>query len=243
MMIRGAAALEVLKACEWLRGEPPALAEALVASGRLLHLSAGEWAQTEGDEHRGLVVVVRGVVHVSCQAAGNRNVLIGHCEAGAVLGHATRYSGGPRLVTAVCAEPSVLLAVSERALENVATQWPTLWRALALSAYSYTRRTVRALAELISLPPRQRLASRLLIMASTAAGDAAPVVRLSQQAIGEMIGVTRKTVNGHLAAFERARLITASYNRIVLSDVQGLRRLADSEDRPARRRGENRERP
>ena len=222
------AALKVLRGCEWLRGEPAALVEDLMTHGRLLHLNSGEWAQTEGDEHRGLVVVMSGVVHVSCQAAGNRNVLIGHCEAGAVLGHATRFSGGPRLVTAVCAEPSVLLAVSERGLEDVALRWPTLWRALALSAYSYTRRTVRALAELIALPPRQRLASRLLIMGVPAVEHGPAVVRLSQQAIGEMIGVTRKTVNGHLAAFERAQLIKASYNRIVLKDVEGLRRLAES---------------
>lgn len=222
------AALKVLRGCEWLRGEPAALVEDLMTHGRLLHLNSGEWAQTEGDEHRGLVVVMSGVVHVSCQAAGNRNVLIGHCEAGAVLGHATRFSGGPRLVTAVCAEPSVLLAVSERGLEDVALRWPTLWRALALSAYSYTRRTVRALAELIALPPRQRLASRLLIMGVPAVEHGPAVVRLSQQAIGEMIGVTRKTVNGHLAAFERAQLIKASYNRIVLRDLDGLRRIADS---------------
>lgn len=222
------AALSVLCRSEWLREEPLALSEALLAHGRLLQLNAGAWAQTEGDEHRGLVVLISGVVHVSCQAAGGRNVLIGHCEAGAVLGHATRYSGGPRLVTAVCAQPSVLLAVSERGLEDVAAHWPNLWRALAASAYSYTRRTVRALAELISLPPRQRLASRLLLMAAAPAGRGEPVVRLSQQAIGEMIGVTRKTVNAHLAAFERERLIRARYNSIVLRDLAGLRRVADS---------------
>jgi CRP-like cAMP-binding protein len=221
-------ALRVLRESEWLRGEPVSLIEALLTHGRLLHLNSGEWAQTEGDEHRGLVVVISGVVHVSCQAAGHRNVLIGHCEAGAVLGHATRFSGGPRLVTAVCAQPSVLLAVSERGLEEVAALWPTLWRALAASAYSYTRRTVRALAELISLPPRQRLASRLLIMGAAPGGRDEPVVRLSQQAIGEMIGVTRKTVNAHLAAFERDQLIKASYNRIILRDIEGLRRVADS---------------
>lgn len=221
-----AAALKVLRDCEWLRGEPHALIDALLAHGRLLHLSAGEWAQTEGDEQRGLVVVIKGVVHVSCQAAGNRNVLIGHCEAGAVLGHATRFSGGPRLVTAVCAEPSVLLAISEGGIEQVAQQWPTLWRALAASAYTYTRRTVRALAELIALPPRQRLAARLLIMA--AATDGEPVVRLTQQAIGEMLGVTRKTVNAYLAGFERDRLVQASYNRIIVKDREGLRRVADS---------------
>ena len=220
-------ALRVLRGADWLEREPPALAEALLAHGRLLQLNAGEWAQAEGDDHRGLVVVISGVVHVSCQASATRTVLLGHCEAGAVLGHATRYSGGPRLVTAVCAQPSIVLAVTERGLEEVAAQWPTLWRALATSAYGYTRRTVRALAELVSLPPRQRLAARLLLMAAHPAAED-PVVRLSQQAIGEMIGVTRKTVNAHLAAFERARLVEASYNRIILRDPQGLQRVADS---------------
>jgi CRP-like cAMP-binding protein len=223
------AAARVLRESEWLEHEPVALAQALATHGRLLHLNTGEWAQAEGDGHRGLIVVISGVVHVSCQAGGQRNVLLGHCEAGAVLGHATRYSGGPRLVTAVCAEPSVLLAVPEHALEEIAATWPTLWRALATSAYGYTRRTVRALAELIALPPRQRLAARLLIIAGeTSASSAAPVVRLSQQALGEMIGVTRKTVNAHLAALEKAHLVQASYNRIVLRDVAGLRQVADS---------------
>jgi CRP/FNR family transcriptional regulator, cyclic AMP receptor protein len=120
------------------------------------------------------------------------------------------------------------LVVCERGLEEVAALWPTLWRALAASAYSYTRRTVRALAELISLPPRQRLASRLLIMGAAPCGRDEPVVHLSQQAIGEMIGVTRKTVNAHLAAFERDQLIKASYNRIILRDIEGLRRVAES---------------
>jgi CRP-like cAMP-binding protein len=227
MAVRRETALRVLRRCEWLREEPAALSEALLARGRLLQLRAGAWAQAEGDEQRGLLVVIAGLVHVFCQAAGNRNVLIGHCGAGAILGHATRYSGGPRLVTAVCAEPSVLLAIPERGLEEVAARWPTLWRALAVSAYGYTRRTVRALAELIGLPPRQRLAARLLLMATNeVAGE--PTVQLTQHAIGEMIGVTRKTVHTHLAAFERARLLRARYGRIVLQDVEGLRRIAES---------------
>jgi CRP/FNR family transcriptional regulator, cyclic AMP receptor protein len=145
-----------------------------------------------------------------------------------VLGHATRFSGGPRVVTAVCAVPSTLLSVSERALEDVAARWPTLWRALAASAYGYTRSTVRALAELIALPPRQRLAARLLLMAAPARGATPAVVNLTQQAIGEMIGVTRKTINGYLADFERQRLLRTCYQRIVLQDPAGLRRIAES---------------
>jgi CRP/FNR family transcriptional regulator, cyclic AMP receptor protein len=222
------AARAVLGRAEWLRDESPDLIDALTARGRFIRLNAGEWAQAEGDDQRGLVVVIAGVVHVSCQAGNNRNVLLGHCEAGAVLGHATRYSGGPRVVTAVCAGPCTLLAVSERALEDIAARWPTLWRALATSAYGYTRRTVRALAELIALPPRQRLAARLLLMANPD-GTHTPVVRLTQQAIGEMIGVTRKSINAYLADFERAGLLDTRYNRIVLRDIPGLARIAESQ--------------
>jgi CRP/FNR family cyclic AMP-dependent transcriptional regulator len=49
-------ALCVLRESEWLGHEPAALAEALLAHGRLLHMNAGEWTQAEGDEHRGLPV-------------------------------------------------------------------------------------------------------------------------------------------------------------------------------------------
>ena len=68
----------------------------------------------------------------------------------------------------------------------------------------------------------------MLLIGSAAAITGPPVVRLSQQAIGEMIGVTRKTVNAHLAAFERDQLVKARYNCIVLRDVPGLRRIAES---------------
>jgi CRP/FNR family transcriptional regulator, cyclic AMP receptor protein len=133
------------------------------------------------------------------------------------------------VVTAVCASSCTLLAISERALEDIAARWPTLWRALAALAYAYTRRTVRALAELIALPPRQRLAARLLLMAGGQDGARAPVVRLGQQAIGEMIGVTRKSINAYLAEFERARLLETRYNHIVLLDLPGLTRVAENQ--------------
>jgi Mn-dependent DtxR family transcriptional regulator len=46
-----------------------------------------------------------------------------------------------------------------------------------------------------------------------------------------MIGVTRKTVNLHLAEFERAGLIRLGYGRIELTDCEGLRGVAAA-DRP-----------
>ncbi|MGH6782729.1 MAG: Crp/Fnr family transcriptional regulator [Sphingomonadaceae bacterium] len=223
-------ALRVLRAAEWLKDYPTELAQSLLAEGRLVRLSTGEWAQAEGDDRSGLFVVIDGVLHSYCAAPGDREVMIGLAEAGAVLGHATRFSGGPRIVTAVCVEPSILLEISESALDRVAERQPEIWRAIAGFAYANMRSAVRMAAEVISLRPRERIAARLLAAAGghhQSAPGPAPVIRLSQELLGEMIGVTRKTVNVHLSAFERDGLIEVGYGRILLCDMDRLRAVAN----------------
>jgi CRP/FNR family cyclic AMP-dependent transcriptional regulator len=220
-------ALQVLRQAEWLKDYPATLAERLVAEGRLMRLNIGEWAQAEGDDRNGLFVVIDGLLHSYYAGLGDRVVMIGFAEPGSVLGHATRYSGGPRLVTAVCAEPSILLEISESALDRVANQSPEIWRAIAGFTYSAMRSTLRMAAEVISLRPRELIAARLLAIARVDQINEVPVIKVSQELLGEMIGVTRKTVNFHLSAFEQRGLIRLGYGRIELCDLSGLRAIAN----------------
>jgi len=192
-----------------------------------MRLNVGEWAQAEGDDRNGLFVVIDGLLHSYYAALDDRMTMIGFAEPGSVLGHATRYSGGPRLVTAVCAEPSILLEISESALDRVAERSPEIWRAIAGFAYAAMRNTLQMAADVISLRPRERIAARLLATARGDQTDEAPVIKISQELLGEMIGVTRKTVNFHLSAFERGGLIRLGYGRIELCDVSGLREIAN----------------
>lgn len=222
--------MRVLQATGWLKDYPVALAESLLAEGSLVRLNIGEWAQAEGDDRSGLFVVIEGVLHSYCAASGDREVMIGLAEAGSVLGHATRFSGGPRLVTAVCVEPSVLLEISEVALDRVAERQPEIWRAIAGFAYANMRSAVRMAAELIALRPRARIAARLLAAAGGHHETEVrpnPIIRINQELLGEMVGLTRKTVNIHLSAFERDGLIETGYGQIMLCDLQGLQRVAN----------------
>lgn len=218
----------VLSASDWLKDYPEALVRQLVAEGRLVRLNAGEWAQAEGDDRSGLFIVIDGSLHSFCAAPGGRAVMIGVVGAGAVLGHATRYSGGPRLVTAVCVEPSLLLEVSEASLERVAMQFPEVWRAIAGFAYANTRRALQMAAEVISLKPRQRIAARLLAAIDGGGLGGTPTLRVSQELLGEMLGLTRKTVNSHLSSFEKIGLVRASYGQITILNADGLRHVANS---------------
>lgn len=220
-------ALKVLKGAAWLKDYPAILAERLLAEGRLVHLNAGEWAQAEGDNRNGLSAVIGGLLYTYCNAPGDRDVMIWSAEPGSVLGHATRHGGGPRLVTAVCAEPSILLELSESALDRVAVDSPEIWHAIAAFTYEDLRNALRMVAEVIALRPRERIAARLLAIAGEGRFNENPVLRISQELLGEMMGVTRKTVNSHLIAFERDNLIRLGYSRIELCDLNGLRLIAN----------------
>ncbi len=220
------AALDMLRATGWLAPYGEDLAQALLAEGSLARLAAGRWAQAEGDEQTGLLAVVEGAVDLYCQAPGDREVRFNQIGAGAALGQTIAFGGGPRLVTAVCAEPSLLLRVSDAGLERIARTRPQIWRAVASLVYVQLRNTLHMAADAIALPPRQRLASRLLALARARQG--APVFALSQQALAEMVGLTRKTVNGYLADFQREGLVAVSYGAIAVLDLRRLERVAAS---------------
>lgn len=222
-------ALRVLREAAWLKDYPAEIAESLVSEGQLVTLDIGEWAQAEGDDRSGLFVVIDGLLHSYYAPLGDRVVMIGFAEPGSVIGHTTRYSGGPRLVTAVCAEPSIVLEVSENALDRVATMSPEIWRVIASFAYNNMRNALRLAAEVISLQPRERIAARLLTIPKNNpvnSRNETPVIKVSQELLGEMIGVTRKTVNQHLSAFERDGLIRVGYGQIELLDLPGLEAIA-----------------
>lgn len=214
----------MLRRAGWLIDRDPALPAALVAEGAVVRLDEGQWAQAEGADETGLLLVIEGAVQLYCQAPGDREVLVGHAGPGATLGQTLRFGGGPRLTTAICVAPSVLLKVSDRALSRIADTHPDIWRAVATLVYLQLRGALLTGAEAVALPPRQRTASRLALLARTSDGP----LKLRQEALAEMVGLTRKTVNGHLSEFRRQGLVRLGYREIEVLDAAGLRRVAES---------------
>lgn len=222
-------ARDVLRGAAWLQGQAPELTEPLLAHGFLVRLGAGQWAQAEGDDDTGLLVVIDGAIHVLCQAPGDREVMVSYGGPGAAIGQTMRFGGGPRLATVLCAEPSLLLKVPDSALGRIATDYPQIWRVVAALVFLQLRGALVMAAESVALPPRQRLASRLLLLTRTFdPSGASTTLRLAQQLLAEMVGLTRKTVNGYLADFQRRGLVRVGYGEIEVLDPAGLRRIAES---------------
>lgn len=219
-----AQAIAILRQAPWLGEGREDLIDRFLAHGRIVRLTTGQWAQAEGDDEAGVLVVLSGTVQMLSKAPGDREVLIGQAGPGVALGQTARFGGGPRLVTVICHEDCRLLQVSDRALSRIAQETPQVWEAVAALLYLQLRGLVQLLAEATALPPRQRLASRIELLTRASRPR---TLRLSQQALGEMVGLTRKTVNAYLAEFQREGLIDRAYGELAVLDPAGLRRIAE----------------
>lgn len=209
-----------VEAIPWFASLPPPMRAELIARGRPVRLAAGEWLYGEGDEDTGLVAVLDGALHLYSQAPGGREVLFGTMPAGAVMGQSVGLGGGPRLVTVIAAADSVLLLFSDRALRETAAAHPTLWRSISTLAYGQLRAALQGWSEAVGLRPRERMIARLLALSAEAR-----VLPLSQSVLAEMVGVTRKAVNGWLGELEAGGFVALGYGRIEVRDRLGLERM------------------
>lgn len=220
-----ATAEAILKASPWISDRRDDLIGPMLEHGRILSLAPGQWAQGEGDDEAGVLVILDGAVQMFCQAPGDREILIGQAGAGVAIGQTLRFGGGPRLVTVIAVEPTLALQASDRVLSRIAGEHPGIWEAVAALLYLQLRNLLTLVAH-GALPPRQKLAARLLLLSG--AGAQRHDLAISQQALGEMTGLTRKTVNGYLGEFERRGLLRRGYGAVTLVDPDGLRRVAAS---------------
>ena len=213
-------ALEILASAPWLKGLAPGLPEMLVNEGRLEHYPAGRWRQAAGDPGKGITVIVEGAVALYCQGSANQVVQFTQVGPGAAFGHPLS-TGGTWNITAVCVEPTLVLSVSQSAIQRLRETEPDVLAAAVRLAHLNARTMLQQIADLIGLSARQRLASSLLQLSK---GKGRSWITIGQAGLAEMIGVTRKTASQFLTEFEREGWIELGRNRLKVLNPSALTR-------------------
>ncbi|MGQ7830068.1 Crp/Fnr family transcriptional regulator [Altererythrobacter sp. Z27] len=180
--------------------------------------------QQRGDEARGFWLIERGSVAVG------QFLPDGEFRATAVLGvgdswgEIAMFAHRPRVVDAVARTPSELAFIRADHFERLLARDPAEMRSLlgALSAH---------LQDMVDLVTgiRQGSAQRRIagLLANFARTTPAPVaVAITQQELGELLGLSRATVNSALRELEAAGCVSRSYGRIVIDQPDRLTMLS-----------------
>ena len=220
-----------MEANPWFAAMPRPQREALLGAAELVHVQRhamvfrqGDPLQTAGGGFYGLAA---GNIKISTLRQDGREAILAMLEPGNWFGEITLIDGSPRTHDATALSALDLFVVPPEAfalqMRDVAfsTAIAALLAARVRGLYSMMEdATLRGL--------RARVARRLLGLArgdATQSAELRRVVRLPQEALAMMLGITRQTLSKELNALAEDGVIALGYGRIELRSLEALQRL------------------
>lgn len=219
--------LPALRTHMWFASCPEDFQAALVERSRLAHISAGETLFGRDDLQDGLCCAIAGALKLgSINPEDGTQRLTLYVEPYHWFGEISLIDRMPRAMLAVADTDSTVLVVGRLPLEEWLQAHPAHWRDVARLASGKLRLMTAALEDNASLSLLQRLARRLL-MSAVNFGQATHSnlrrrVRLPQEYLAQMLGVSRQTVNKALRELERQEVLALHYAEIEIVSVEGL---------------------
>lgn len=191
---------------------------------------------TQGDPADALFAIIRGRLKVVACGPDGRDTVLGIMAEGEVFGEIALLDGGTRSATVTAIEPCELLVIERsRFLELLHQSSPIAVKLLVVLSKRLRRLSQRSEdAAFLDVPTR--LARSLLDLATrfgerrVPSKDICITIKLSQQELGDLIGATRESINKHLSDWTRQGFLRAQAGRMIIADLDSVRRLARLED-------------
>jgi CRP-like cAMP-binding protein len=208
--------------------------DALLAAATIRRFARGASVYPQGTQRSTVFIVLAGAVSVSVGLASGQRILCAFHRPGAIFGFPIVEVERPRLSAADAFTDVVVAAIPRREFERVLAGLPV---SVAIRFFNrLLERQARFAMRLVhcaALPLRARLALTIADLAATLGVQEADGVRvdlpITHENLAEMVGAARERVTKTLAALLRQGLIRYRRQTMTVRDMDGLRRLADTQ--------------
>ena len=206
----------------------------LAAIARADYYPRGAEIYAHDPEKREAFVIASGGVEVSRASAAGKKFVLSVQGPHEILAIVRLLAAPPIHYVYAAYEDSVLLHLPCDGLAAILDADPILWRDVALLMCVRHGDSLRQLNDQKLGSLEQRMAATLVDLArihgiAVAAGTELGL-RLPQEQLGAMLGVTRQSANKLLRGFEAAGLIAVDYNHITIRDPVALDVIAAMRD-------------
>lgn len=187
-----------------------------------------------GDAGRTVAVVLNGYVKLSLATGGGHEVILEIVPSGACIGELAVLNRAPRGTDAFTLSRCQLLIIDGRQFLQVMERCPEGLRAMVELTGRRLREATQRIFDARALSPLARMAKLLLQLAELRSpivgGHVRIEVQVSQAELGGLMGLTRESINKHLAIMRDAGWISLSAGSISLLDVAALKELAHNDE-------------
>lgn len=222
---------EVLILNPWFGALPSAMADEILARGLVRHLS-DETVYATGDPANGIFALISGEIRIFHTTPEGRSALLMIASPGAWFGEAATIDGQPRSSDAVAVGITSVLQLTPAVFRQIASADSEHWAAFARLVCEQYRRAMEYIVTTANLPAPVRLAQRIAGLAHARGRQnavGAPIdLRLSQETLAELVGVSRQTLNRALKTLEARGILSVAYRSVTIRDTAALDELAKS---------------
>ena len=180
----------------------------------------------KGDPGTNMMVVLRGRVKVCTHSEDGKELVLNLFSPGDVFGEIALLDGADRTADAVTIDDCDLLVLERRDFLPFLRSHPDACLKLMAVLCQKLRQTSELLEEALFLEGPSRLAKRLVHLAEAfgrPVSDGVQInLQLSQQQLGNMVGMSRESMNKHLRQWREEDLIRIRDGYYVITDLEAL---------------------
>jgi len=203
---------------------PEAVREQLREQSPIRTFSDGQLIQQRGDAPKGFWLIDTGSVAVGQFLRDGEFRGVALLGPGDSWGELAMFAERPRVVDAVARTKCELRHIAADRFEATLQQDPRAMRTLLGALSLQLQEVLDVVAGIRRGSAPARVAGMLLTLAEKS--DDSAQIEISQQELGELLGLTRVTVNAALRDYEQQGLIRRHYGKIDLLDPDGVMQAA-----------------
>jgi CRP/FNR family transcriptional regulator, cyclic AMP receptor protein len=202
--------------------------DSILAHAIVRRYEEGDQIFAKGDPGNSMMAVLRGRITITAPSADGRQVVLSTMREGDVFGEIALLDGKERTADATAAADCELLVVPRHSLLSLLDRHPEIFIDFLIVLCERLRHTNEQVEDLAFLELEARLAKALLRLEdenARGARDKAAGLKISQRALGEIVGSSRESVNKHLQDWKRSGIIAIERGSIVIRDREALAAL------------------
>jgi CRP/FNR family transcriptional regulator, cyclic AMP receptor protein len=219
---------EILRACVLFRGLPSQACDDLASKAKIKTFKERETIFVMGAPGKSLMALLTGKVRISVSSPDGKEITLATLQPGEIFGEIAVLDGRERTANAIAASDCRLAELERKDVLHFLDRQPGAWHSLVNVLCDRLRRADRQLGELALLPLTSRLSITLLRAAEKQQVDGRSLIQvhLSQREIGNLVGVSRESVNKVMHYWQKAGLIMIKDQTIIITRPDLLERLS-----------------
>ncbi|GEP54208.1 Crp/Fnr family transcriptional regulator [Reyranella soli] len=200
-------------------------ARELLRRAPVKRFQAGEIVFRRGDPGDGLYGVLTGSILIVAESAKGSDLIINKHGSGEVFGELAMLDGKGRSAAAVAHETSELIHVRRDKFLPVLRQQPDAMIHIISFISNRLRRITDVFEDAALLDVPTRLAKQIVMLSeATGAPDSPVTLRITQNDLARMLGVSREFVGKQLVAWRAAGIVELGRQRLTVRDIRALRK-------------------